>query len=149
MEIIEKKTERKIILPDDAVGYICEDHFDQSCLSLAFAESGCDCACCASPENTNTEATDFADSIIGFLTEGLSRDNKIVDLFDRLESNLDVCFEDLSAAHLTSLVWCILSTIRFSDMEIGADDAAEILNDRIVQAIRQALIDIYEADADA
>lgn len=149
MEIIEKKTERRIILPDDAVEYICEDHFDQSCLSLAFAESGCNRVSCSSCENTNTEATDFADSIIGFLIEGLGRDNKIVDLFDRIDNNLDVCFEDLSAAHLTSLVWCILSTIHFSDMEIGADDAAEILNDRIVQAIRQALIDIYEADIDA
>ena len=42
-----------------------------------------------------------------------------------------------------------MSTIRFSDMDIGADDAAEIMKKRVLEAIRKALIEIYEGDSDA
>jgi len=34
-------------------------------------------------------------------------------------------------------------------MDISADDAAKVLEKRILKAIRQALIEIYEGDVDA
>lgn len=149
MEIVEKTKERKIYLPDDAVEHICDDQFDQSCISIAHIDLGHSPKLGVTTKTENKEAADFADFIVSFVTDGLNEDNKVVDLFDSIESNLDVCVEDVSAAHLTALIWCILSTIRFSDMDIGADDAAEIMQKRILEAIRKALIEIYEGDEDA
>ena len=144
-----RQKDRKFILPEDAVEHICDDQFDQSCISIAYIEVGHKTKLGVTTKTESKEAADFADSILGFVTEGFSDDNKVVDLFDSIESNLDVCIEDVSAAHLTALIWCILSTIRFSDMDIGADDAAEIMQKRILEAIRRALIQIYEGVADA
>ena len=141
--------DRKIILPEDAVGRICDDEFDQSCISFAYIEVGHRTKLGVTTKTENKEAADFADSTVSFVTDGLNEDNKVVELFDSIESNLDVCIEDLSAAHLTSLIWCILSTIHFPDMDISADDAAKVLEKRILKAIRQALIEIYEGDVDA
>ena len=149
MKNVTSKTGRKFILPEDAVEHICDDQFDQSCISIAYIEVGHRPKLVVTTKTESKEAADFADSILGFVTEGLSDDNKVVELFDSIESNLDVCIEDLSAAHLVSLVWCILSTIRFSDMDISADDAADIMQMRILEAIRKALIEIYEGDEDA
>ena len=149
MKKVNSKTGRRFILPEDAVEHICDDQFDQSCISFAYIEVGHQSKLGVTNKTDNKEAADFADSILGFVTEGLSDNNKVTDLFDSIESNLDVCIEDLSAAHLTSLIWCILSTIRFSDMDIGADDAAEVMQKRILEAIRKALIEIYEGDDDA
>jgi hypothetical protein len=149
MKNVNRDTERKIFLPENAVEHICDDRFDQSCISIAYIEVGHKTKLGATARTENKEVADFADSILSFVTDGLSDGNKVVDLFDSIESNLDVCIEDLSAAHLTSLIWCILSTIRFSDMDIGADYAAEIMQKRILEAIRKALIEIYEGDDDA
>ncbi len=135
MEIVEKTKERKIYLPDDAVEHICDDQFDQSCISIAYIEVAHRSKPGVTTKTASKEAADFADSILGFVTDGLSEDNKVVELFDSIERNLDVCIEDLSAAHLTSLIWCVLSTIRFSDMDISADDAADIMQKRILEAI--------------
>ena len=144
-----RQKDRKFILSEDAVEHICDDQFDQSCISIAYIEVGHKTKLGVTTKTESKEAADFADSILGFVTEGLSDDNKVVELFDSIESNLDVCIEDLLAAHLVSLIWCILSTIRFSDMDISADDAADIMQKRILEAIRKALIEIYEGDDDA
>lgn len=149
MSKTNRQKDRKFILPEDAVEHICDDQFDQSCISIAYIEVGHRPKLGVTTKTESKEAADFADSILGFVTDGLSEDNKVVELFDSIESNLDVCVEDVSAAHLTALIWCILSTIRFSDMDIGADDAADIMQKRILEAIRKALIEIYEGDEDA
>jgi len=149
MSKTNRQKDRKFILPEDAVEHICDDQFDQSCISIAYIEVGHTTRLGVTTKTESKEAADFADSTLGFVTGGLNDENKVVDLFDTIESNLDVCIEDLSAAHLTALIWCVLSTIRFSDMDIGADDAAEIMQKRILEAIRKALIEIYEGDDDA
>ena len=149
MKNVTSKTGRKFILPEDAVEHICDDQFDQSCISIAYIEVGHKTKLGVTTKTESKEAADFADSTVSFVTDGLNENNKVVDLFDSIESNLDVCVEDVSAAHLTALIWCILSTIRFSDMDIGADDAADIIQKRILEAIRKALIEIYEGDEDA
>ena len=149
MKNVTSKTGRKFILPEDAVEHICDDQFDQSCISIAYIEVGHRPKLGVTTKTESKEAADFADSTVSFVTDGLNEDNKVVDLFDSIESNLDVCVEDVSAAHLVSLIWCILSTIRFSDMDIGADDAADIMQKRILEAIHKALIEIYEGDDDA
>lgn len=149
MKYVKNKDERKYILPEDTAKCICDDQFDQGCISYAYIEVGHRPKLGVTTKTERKEAIDFADSLLGFVTEGLKEDNKVVDLFDSIESNLDVCIKDLLAAHLTSLIWCIMSTIRFSDMDIGADDAAEIMKKRVLEAIRKALIEIYEGDSDA
>lgn len=149
MNKLNTQKDRKFILPEDAVEHICDDQFDQSCISIAYIEVGHKTKLGVTTKTESKQAADFVDSILGFVTDGFNEGNKVVDLFDSIESNLDVCIEDLSAAHLISLIWCILSTIRFSDMDISADDAADIMQTRILEAIRKALIEIYEGDEDA
>lgn len=149
MKNTKNRDKGKFILPEDTAECICEDQFDQGCISFAYIEVGHKTKLGVTTKTDNKEATDFADSTLGFVTEGLRGDNKVVELFDNIESHLDVCIEDLSAAHLVSLIWCILSTIRFSDMDLSADDAAEIMQKRVLEAIRKALIQIYEGDTDA
>jgi|GEM_PF-2179257 hypothetical protein len=149
MKNTKNKDVKEYILTENVVEHICDDQFDQSCISIAYIEVGHKTKLGVTTKTESKEAADFADSILGFVTDGLNEDNKVVDLFDSIESNLDVCIEDLSAAHLTSLIWCILSTIHFPDMDISADDAAKVLEKRILKAIRQALIEIYEGDVDA
>ena len=149
MKYTKNKDERKFILPEDTAKSICEDQFDQGCISFAYIEVGHKSKLGVTTKTENKEAVDFADSITRFVKDGLNDDNKVVELFDTIESNLDVCIEDLSAAHLISLIWNILSTICFSDMDISADDAAEVMQKSILEAIRQALIEIYEGDDDA
>ena len=149
MKDIRSLKDRKLVLPDDIVGCVCEDQYDQRCTSIAYIELGFRSEPGVSTKTENIEAVDLTDSILKPVLDRFNDDNKFIDLFDCIESNLDVSIEDLSAAHLSSLIWSILSMFRISDMGICADDAADFLKKRIIQAIRQALIEIYEGDVDA
>ena len=92
------------------------------------------------------ESLKFADSTLAFVDEGFKEDNKIVDLYDILDGSLDACVEDISAAHLLSFIWCILSIIHVPDMKKSADDIAEILQKNILEAVRISLAEIYGGD---
>ena len=86
MKNTKNKDERKYILPEDTAKCICEDQFDQGCISFAYIEVGHKSNLGVTTKTESKEATDFADSTLGFVTEGLSDDNKVAELFETVSS---------------------------------------------------------------
>ena len=99
-----------------------------------------------SSSKISEESLKFADSAMTFVDGGYWDDNKVVDLYDHLDGSLDASIEEISAAHLISFVWCILSAVNVPEMKMSADDAAGILRRNIRDAVRSSLAEIYRGD---
>ena len=141
------KNEGKFILPDDAASRICEGLSEKECCSFACSESRCGCRH-ADAKPVSKEALSFAETTL-FGVEDELLDNPIADLYGSLDSNLEAANESLIAAHLNSFVWDVLYNIYFPDMNVTAEYAADLIQKRILDTVRKALAELYEADGDA
>ena len=72
-----------------------------------------------------------------------------IDALQTLYNNLEAANETMIAAHLNSFVWDVLYNIYFPDMNVTAEYAADLIQKRILETVRKALAELYEADGDA
>ena len=94
----------------------------------------------------DNNSIEFAKFILDTVEFGLKMDSKVLNLYTDLDDQLDTCIEDMSAAHLMSFIWCVLSNIAFDDMVLSADEVAEIIKKDLLDALRSSLIKIYKED---
>ena len=139
--------DRKYVLPEDAAIRICEDLSEKECCSFACSESRCGCRHAAT-ESVSQEALSFAETTLFGVDEEL-RDNPIADLYGSLDNNLEAANETLIAAHLNTFVWDVLYNIYFPDMNVTAEYAADLIQKRVLETVRKAIAELYEADGDA
>lgn len=93
-----------------------------------------------------SEQIEFADEVLRSFKSDVDKENDLLELYDALDVRLDATVEEIAAAHFESFIWCILSTIRFHDMDIGADDAAEAVTRSLLNALRLIFAKMYDAE---
>jgi hypothetical protein len=147
MKDVKNVENRKYVLPEDAAIRICEDLSEKECCSFACSESRCKCRHTA-VKPVSKEALSFAETTLFGVEEEL-RDNPIADLYESLDNNLEAANETIIAAHLNSFVWDVLYNIYFPDMNVTAEYAADLIQKRVLETVRKALAELYEADGDA